>query len=440
MPGSLRAAPWLCAYCFLISSLRTVVTQTTAASYFPEALQHPCCIQCQNSGKSASYCLSTEQEQWYFLSNGQYAEETNYKNAWNKQETTVCRLCPTGWYRTQGVLLCRCVRCTTTVCSSNQYINPTCTPTSNQGCSDCSRCPIGQEVESSCTATTNTVCRACPAGTYRSTLEQPTCQACSVCSTQQRQRNTPCGGTSNNQCVVCPEGHIVTGGLLDTCSPCGTGTYARSSDNTCATCQTCARSHKQTRDCTAIGDRTCEACPFNRITSETNSVYCSRCRAGYFDTQGGSSNEPNCNECATSSCGTIGMYIVCTTSDQMGFRSCEWCEGHNNANSKKCTAGQGVSKACDGQGQEKVLCQDCPAGTERPDGTPLIDVGDSKLIQKCIACGLGKFKASAGTANCGACTNKPANSQYISWGPTTPSSNSCPWYALCWFFSCAGCC
>jgi hypothetical protein len=60
---------------------------------------------------------------------------------------------------------------------------------------------------------------------------------------------------------------------------------------------------------------------------------------------------------------------------------------------------------------------------ERPDGTDLING-----YQQCVKCGAGKYKSTPGTANCGLCTNKPANSVYRNWDVgQAASTSSCPW-------------
>lgn len=161
-------------------------------------------------------------------------------------------------------------------------------------------------------------------------------------------------------------------------------------------------------------------------------MHCAACREGYYNTGAGvNSNEPVCAVCATSVC-AAGTYVSCTTTDQMGSRECLRCQGHSHADSTKCAANRGVPKGCFGTSSENVQCADCPAGTERPDGTAMVSVssgGRSVEIQQCLACGVGKFKASASNAACSACTNKPAeNSQYVSWGTTAATSNAaCPW-------------
>ena len=258
------------------------------------------------------------------------------------------------------------------------------------------------------------------------------CANCQVCQTSQRQRATPCGPINDRSCIQCPVGNIVTGSALDTCTQCAGGTYADNANNRCLTCQTCARTHRQTGACTSASNRACEACTNNRVTSETNSQFCSLCRKDYYDTQGSTvANEPNCAVCAGSAC-SVGSYVVCTTSADgwSGYRECRRCQGHQISDSTPCTQHMGVATACSGAGTTAVNCENCPAGTERPAGSPWVSVTENGVtinIQKCLPCGTGKFKASASNQACGDCTNKPENSAYVSWGTDTPSTSSCPW-------------
>lgn len=336
----------------------------------------------------------------------------------------LCDNCPAGWYRPFDTTTCPCRQCFTASCPANQYITAECTIDYNVVCQTCGTCGVGQETQTACGARSNTVCRDCLAGTFRDqnvVNEQQTCRACTVCQTSQRQRRTGCSATSNEQCPQCSEGHIVVVNPSppDGCRECGAGTFARASDNTCATCRNCANTERQTRACTPDGDRQCTACTNNERVRSLNSQTCDGCVDGYYRT-----NVPSCAICDGSSCGE-GRYRTCyNTADEGGKRDCNDCQGQQESTgSNICAAGRGVSERCEGTGVRNVQCADCPAGTERPAGTPLAD-----KIQKCIVCGMGKFKASAGIQNCGDCTNKPAlNTQYVSWGFTTPSSNACPW-------------
>lgn len=397
-----------------------MVSAYTAGYNFAEKSDQPCCDSCKlQYPRVQSYCLTDYKEQWYYqLTDGSWAEETNYKNIATKYETTVCRATPPEYYRSSST--CKAVKCSSVTCSGGQFQSSSCTLTTDKVCTQCGTCGVGQETQTACGGTSNIVCQSCPSGKYRDNVNtQTACVDCAVCKTSLRQYRQGCTATSNEQCPVCPEGNIVNvGPTTDSCQLCGGGTYARASDNTCATCKTCARTEKQTSACLSTGDRTCAACGDNRYTLAVNADTCAGCIQSYYLTGAGS-----CALCADSSCGN-GNYRTCSfTEAGGGTRTCGACEGQTESGSTKCDAGKGVSTRCEGTGTVAVTCSPCGEGLERPNGTPL--VGN---IQACVACGLGFFKNVTGVANCGACTNKPGdNTQYVSWGTTSPSANACPW-------------
>lgn len=418
--------------------MRVWLCLTIAVSFQGNAgATNACCNYCLglSSTNTLEFCGYTYRGS--FCCSGGSCEKYSVRNKVTCSEPVLqrvdgCSNCPAGFYRDQRRTQCLCDACTNPVGAgcvnvNGWYVSKECGPENDMECSQCNSCPIGEQWTGQCFNKEGTHCEACPSGKYRSSLSMASCSSCITCDTNQRQRRTACGPINDRTCVQCDQGSIVTGADLDTCTPCGANQYAWANDNTCKTCSNCARSHYQQTACSNSADRVCQACPNNRITSTTNSASCSACKTGYYNA-GGSTSEPICNECATSSCGTIGTYVSCTTTDQMGSRTCEWCEGQAHEDSVKCAAGSGVSRACDGTGTTKTSCALCEAGTERPAGTAMVDMGSSRFIQKCIACGTGKFKAGTSSANCGNCTNKPANSQYTSWSAgTTPSSNTCPW-------------
>ena len=395
---------------------------------FPVSQDAPCCQSCLSSStlkicSDWSTIYAVKKVQWFLSDNGVYSEIPNVKDqtypAKNNGYSSQCRQCPPGWYRTQDNL-CFCRQCSSsTSCPGGQYVSTSCTPTTNFGCSLCGTCGVGQETQTACGGTSNIVCQSCPSGKYRDSYivnTQTACADCAVCKTSLRQYRQGCTASSNEKCPVCPEGNIVKVGPPDSCQLCSDGTYARASDNTCVTCKTCARTEKQTSACLSTGDRTCAACGDNRYTLAVNADTCAGCIQSYYLTGAGS-----CALCADSSCGN-GNYRTCSfTEAGGGTRTCGACEGQTE--NPKCDAGKGVSTRCNGMGTDAVTCSPCGPGLERPITTAL--VGN---IQACVACGLGFFKDATGVANCGACTNKPANNtQYVSWGTTSPSANACPW-------------
>ena len=413
---------------------------------FTESSTTSCCTTCKNDNpRSTSACTNwisgspSHKLQWFLTDNSGVSWRDNTlndrnngvfptANLANKRYSVPCRMCPPGWYKEPASPhFCKCTLCSTGFCPAGLYMSTSCNSNSNQQCSACSTCGVGQESVSQCSHAQNTVCRSCLTGTYRDqnvVNEQEGCRTCTTCQTSQRQRRTGCTASSNEQCPQCPEGNIVvlrsgTPEDPDTCQACGPGTFASASDNTCATCKNCANTEKQTGACLATGDRQCTACDEKTRVRSLNSQTCDGCVDGYYRT-----DVPSCAPCAESSCGE-GRYKQCfNTIAEGGQQNCFNCQGQEESTGADiCAAGRGVTERCSGAGTVNVQCADCPAGTERPVGTMLAD-----KIQKCLNCGLGKFKALQGTQNCGDCTNKPVNTQYVAWPVgTMPSSNTCEW-------------
>lgn len=386
-----------------------------------------CCQNCMKTGYSQSSCNQRINAFQYFRCP---TPTTCDLAAYDRYDSTLvgpygmCSVCPSNFFRPPLTTQCYCTKCSTGDCPANQYIQAACTESADRVCGTCGTCGVGQETDVACGGASNIVCRACAAGKYRDQAvvnTQTSCADCRTCSTSRRERRTGCYASTNEQCPQCDAGNIVIldmGGTADSCQTCGTGKYARASDNTCATCKDCLRTERQATDCMASGDRTCVSCGGNMYTLALNAVTCAGCVADYYRT-----GAQSCAVCAESSCG-FGYSRTCSfTVAGGGVRDCTACQGQTEAFSTRCNAGYGVDTRCDGQGIANVACAPCAAGKERPDGTALIG-----NIQTCIPCGLGYYKSATGAGACTACTNKPAsNTQYVSWATLTPIANACPW-------------
>ena len=386
----------------------------------------PCCEVCKarSSFNTETNCNNNDRQP-FVCPTGEPCRLWRQGDGTNFRWVGVCQDCPEGWTRAYKDThkTCECVQCTPSgPCSAavNQYVAQACTADYQQKC--CANCAIGQYPTEACTnILTDTKCGTCPAGKYRDSTLMSTCQDCTVtCDVNQRQRKTACGPIYNQVCETCTAGSIVTGAGRDVCTPCNTGeypgTYARASDNTCATCKNCLREEKMLADCQAAADRSCTPCPTGQRTRSLNSDKCDGCIPGYIRASDTCvlCNNQNAN-CAS------GRYINCkTNSEGNGDYDCPVCEGQNE--NPSCAEHNGVSTRCDGKGTAMVSCTPCAAGTERPAGT-----AQENSIQKCRQCLTGTFKAAAGASACGACSNKPANSVYTSWGTSTATGNSCPW-------------
>ena len=401
---------------------QTYCTSSQCASYTNNA----CCQRCLDTGESLSSC------------NFDVLSVVVYENGNTGPTVGGCQACPSNWYRT-GLTDCDCYPCDRCLSRNanfgeDSYYTTACRGDYDGDCGPCrGLCEAGTYESHGCgtpDVNRNRECSPCPAGTYRSSLGTLTCTTCKACSTALRERRTKCGPVYDSTCVMCEQGHIVTasvaGGDKDTCTACNSGSYpksfARASDNTCVGCKDCARSQGEVTTCTSIADRTCTDCPANERASGLNTK-CDGCVANYVRGVSG------CVLCSEAGCG-FNQYIKCITVDTMGSRTCPFCAGHGHINSLKCNPGYGVSTFCKGASTTAVVeCTMCAAGTERPEGTPMVSNSDGTVsIQKCLPCATGKFKPGVGAANCQACTNKPDNSEYTTWGVAVAGTSVCPWY------------
>lgn len=258
-------------------------------------------------------------------------------------------------------------------------------------------CPAGEYlVECSNLAWTMiSRCQPCPDQTFRNDLlRQSNCEACRVCTSSEVE-TAACSSVTNRQCG------------------CRANQY-RPTPTTCADCTVClAPTQFRTSACSSDKDTGCSPCPTGYRSISNNQGSCDVCADGYYP------GASQCTLCTINSglCNTPSTYILC----QGGTKSCPICNGH--AQGASCAAGQEVTTYCNGNTLNNPPCQNCGVGTERPDGTDLING-----YQQCVKCGAGKYKSTPGTANCGLCTNKPANSVYRNWDVgQAASTSSCPW-------------
>lgn len=249
----------------------------------------------------------------------------------------------------------------------------------------------------------STRCQQCPSNTYRDQIfSQRNCFPCTDCTPTEMQ-TVECTPLNDRRCTCPPNKYYMTkNGLLT---------------KDCGDCTVCkAPSQYLESTCTLTSNTACRDCPTGYKSTADNQRSCSSCVDGYY---GGSGS---CTPCTPSSAGCFGpTYISCTN----GVKSCPYCNGHVGGTS--CAPGKGLSAKCTGSLLSNPECENCAAGKERPEGTPMVDD-----YQQCVKCGVGKYKATVGTANCAACTNKPANSVYKDWGFTQAASTaSCPWWVQC---------
>ena len=316
--------------------------------------------------------------------------------------------CQPGFYQTSTPCVSMSTSPKCAACPSGKFS----TSVSVTACSSCTICLASQVQDRACTSTQDASCRDCAAGKYRGSPGTfSDCQTCTVCANYQVE-TSPCGPINNRVCQSCGSGQTV---VNNACRTCDAGKYTLDSV-TCQDCVTCAIGKYADPVCTSSQARVCKTCATGYTNTATNLNVCDRCADGYFQAAGYSFT---CSLCSTSTQCSFGNWIKCVG----GTRECVVCDGHDLGGSTQCVAGMGISQVCSGQTTQNTPCTDCAAGFERPAGTAFID-----RIQLCVKCGLGKYKANAGKADCAACTNKPANSEYRAWGLSeTATTASCPW-------------
>ena len=259
-------------------------------------------------------------------------------------------------------------------------------------------------------------CTACPTGKFRNDINtQAGCVDCTPCPWG-FSRSAPCGPIRNtielNECTECPSNQSMP---LQT--------------TTCVACATCGLDSRVVDQCSRTTQRTCDKCDTGSRSIEVNS-YCSMCIDGYYPPGGYSSGvrQGQCAPCSGSaggapegaSCGA-GLYVQCTG----GTRVCVACDGHTTVTgSTACSLGNGVPGTCTGLRNSNAACSPCAAGTERLSTTPVLA---DKGTQVCAQCRVGRYKLAAGTGECVACTNKPANSEYAAWSAGAATTATCPW-------------
>ena len=254
------------------------------------------------------------------------------------------------------------------------------------------------------------VCNSCNSG-YFINPANPTvnCQSCRVCTSRQKE-SSACGTFSDRGCSDCPSNTRVT---TYECIACvDRVTYASADQSRCDGCTTCTTAQylPSGNECTASRDTICMNCADNRMSKTTNSLTCNTCVSGYYL----SGTTGACTDCGTPNC-PANTYIQCAS----GTRTCVVCTGNTQANA--CPFGKEPNLICTGTQRVDSSCNACGPGSERP-------AASVSTTLQCMKCGLGYYKDTTSTNNCGLCTNKPAgNSLYLAWGNQIPSSNSCPW-------------
>ncbi len=276
----------------------------------------------------------------------------------------------------------------------------------------CSSCPVGHYQPSSMQFT----CLVCPSGKYSSIVGASSCLDIDWCVAGAYA--TRPGSSSNNvECAACSPGTYSSSKNRDTaCLVCPDGKFQRAERmTTCIDHLPCVPGTRTVQSGTKTQPFICANCISPWTTLEGTETSCDYCVAGKyrenFWTQLTSGRA--CTDCQ---CGSGEVFINCPvgtlyTSPNM----CRFCEGTQP--SSYC--GRGLEPGgCNGRQTQDVPCRVCPAGKHKPEGSS---------VKNCYQCPTGKYKASPGEADCTACSNKPSNSVYASWGVLQEASSPCDW-------------
>ena len=184
-----------------------------------------------------------------------------------------------------------------------------------------SKCPPGTRMTRACNYLgQDRSCELCPAGTFSSTWDAPSCQPCSAtqckagqymfsecrvadihCATCVAGKYLPWPNT-RTECIPCQDCSIVqyvkqdcTSTQPRLCEDCPAGTYRNLNPNSyqCPTCSSCAAGKFQASNCYIYEDRQCSLCPANTYTSSASggrvtqgATACSPCSTGTFSPPG----------------------------------------------------------------------------------------------------------------------------------------------------------
>ncbi len=184
-----------------------------------------------------------------------------------------------------------------------------------------SKCQPGTRMTRACNYLgLDSMCQPCPAGTFSSTWDAPSCQPCSVtqCKAGEYMRTecrlgdidctACCAGkylpwpNTCTECIPCKDCTILqyvkqncTSIQLRLCEDCPAGTYRNLNPNSyqCPTCSACAAGKFQTSDCYTHDDLQCSLCPSNTYTSfatgggvTQGADACNACSTGTFSPPG----------------------------------------------------------------------------------------------------------------------------------------------------------
>jgi hypothetical protein len=269
-------------------------------------------------------------------------------------------------------------------------------------------------------------CSPCRNDTYKATLDNTSCTACTAHST------SPQGSTSANACAcsanflkragngtcarVCAAGFEAGGASLTECVGCRPGAYKTlEGDHACTPCPPNAFSLLANQ--TSVSSCICQ----HGFTWNAATQLCNACPPGTFNNR---ANESQCFVCVSSiptssSTACTGLALAPAgyqvTSSGANLELCP-ANSYNNGSAKACTACPWPQTFTTASGLTSVAQCACRPGYERVGG-----VGGVSGI--CTACALGGYKADAGDGACAAC---PAFS--TTQHPASANATAC----VCW--------
>ena len=335
------------------------------------------CIKCAagsfSGGIGASSCLDcvageyTETEgsiKCAICGKGTYSGDTG---------NSFCSQCGPGKYSTQQA---QTSSATCVLCAEGKYS----TATAATADTTCDLCPtdsvsaVGSDTASDCvchagfSGQDGGTCTMCASGTYSVAASNPQCEYCDnnadspAASTVQSACKCNAGfhGLNGGTCSECVAGKFNTLAGSHTCTDCKIGTYSATVGatqvSTCLACPTNSTSllgSNVSTDCvcsagfTGPDSETCSPCVAGKYKRLTGSEACTDCKPGWYST-------------------TVGAIRIST---------CLFCPERSYS-----LSGSSTPLACI-----------CIAGNTGPDGG------------RCHACGVGKYKANVGTADCDIC-------------------------------------
>jgi hypothetical protein len=275
-------------------------------------------------------------------------------------------------------------------------------------------------------------CRTCQAQEYFSGCAYG-CAGCYTCDGSGVTSESQCQGKTSfgtaTPCSLCLPGTANKLSYVAGCRECAAGYYQDEFGQAACKVQAVCRPGQRTVQAGSVAvARVCENCPVDFTTLTGGEATCDLCVAGKYKSGSG------CVACVCPTGAGQEYYINCPAGSREN--SCPACRG-GTLSVDKCPLGQEPNLRCDGTQTQNTECVPCPNGKHKPAAT------GGTVPYWCELCPTGTFKAGAGLANCGPCTNKlPLNGAaavYEAWAAgANRGLNACPWSCVAGYYKPAG--